>query len=48
MITGAGIFAVDSVGIWDRYIFRNNDVIGDGDAIKTQCLGLLNEPDQVF
>src|SRR5262245_11263462 len=48
MIAGAGIFAVYGVGIRDRYVFGNNDVIGDGNAVKTQCLSSLNEPDQIL
>jgi hypothetical protein len=48
VIAGAGILAVDCVGIGDRYILGNNYVISDGDAVKAQHLSRLHKPGQIF
>ena len=48
VMTVAGILLVRSIRIGGSDVSGNDDMIGDGDAEKTQLLSPLDEADQLF
>ena len=48
MVSRTGIFAVGGIGIRYRDVARNDDVVSDGDAVKSQRLGALGEADEIL